>query len=81
MSLDRRESDQLFAGKAVSESNRETHNCGGWCEVDDDLHKEWHDKQHPNATKAHWCLDYDGLWICEMCEEFETCWCYAEATK
>lgn len=31
-----------------------------------------------SRNKGHYCLDWDGLWICEDCSEFECCQCYSE---
>lgn len=40
---------------------------------------EAHDKAFPEHKKpGHYCLDWDGLWICPDCEEFECCTCRFE---
>ena len=38
---------------------------------------ESHDQHAPDHSKvsAHYCMDFDGLWICEDCTEFHTCTC------
>lgn len=37
-----------------------------------------HDEHHTSHSKSmgHYCCDWDGLWICEDCPEFECCTCY-----
>lgn len=29
-----------------------------------------------NNKHGHYCWDWDGLWICEDCEEFKSCTCF-----
>lgn len=37
-----------------------------------------HNKGWPkhSGKHGHYCWDYDGLWICEDCGEWETCSCF-----
>ncbi len=41
---------------------------------------EAHDKHAPthSGKRGHYCYDWDGLWICEDCSEFECCKCEFE---
>lgn len=57
---------------------KKPHNCGGWCEKDDMEHKAWCKKLHPGSKYGHWCEDWDGLWTCERCAGWETCYCYGD---
>lgn len=44
----------------------------------EDPHGKWsHDNcGRPHSGKrGHYCLEWDGLWICEDCDEFECCRC------
>ena len=52
-------------------------------EAIDPFGKEMHDKHCPehSGNKGHFCGDWDGLWICEDCEEFKCCWCGLEDEK
>jgi uncharacterized protein len=42
--------------------------------------KEDHDRHWPkhSGSRGHYCLDWDQLWICEDCQEFECCSCDLE---
>jgi len=37
-----------------------------------------HDKGWPkhSGNLGHYCMEFDGLWICEDCEEFKVCQCF-----
>lgn len=39
--------------------------------------KAEHDKYCPehSGKRGHYCWDWDGLWICEDCQEFKVCTC------
>lgn len=39
-----------------------------------------HDTQCLNHSRkrGHYCLEFDGLWICEDCSAFECCTCFDE---
>jgi hypothetical protein len=40
--------------------------------------KHYHDQQCPthSGNRGHFCDQWDGLWICEDCEEFQVCTCF-----
>ncbi len=42
-----------------------------------------HDKNCPEHSKrkGHYCLEWDGLWICEDCPEFEVCNCLIDESN
>lgn len=42
--------------------------------------KERHDKggHHEGGERRHFCQDWDGMLICDKCDEFEACLCYAD---
>lgn len=44
---------------------------------------EAHDEAVPRHSKkrGHYCPEWDDLWICEDCEEFECCECFEEGEK
>jgi hypothetical protein len=46
----------------------------------DEFGRYSHDTQCPTHSrkKGHYCLEFDDLWICEDCSEFEHCKCYEE---
>lgn len=31
-----------------------------------------------SGKKGHYCTEWDDLWICEDCEEFEVCLCFQD---
>lgn len=37
-----------------------------------------HDSRSPghSGIRGHYCLEFDGLWICEDCTEFYCCTCF-----
>ncbi len=39
---------------------------------------EAHNEQIPNHSglHGHYCVEWDGLWICEDCDEFDCCSCF-----
>jgi hypothetical protein len=45
--------------------------------TDDPFGKEAHDEHAPNHSgeEGHFCWEWDGLWICKDCPEFEFCHC------
>jgi hypothetical protein len=49
-------------------------------EIEDPYGMEVHDLEHfeHSRRRGHYCGDFDGLWICEDCEEFENCLCFEE---
>jgi len=49
-------------------------------EGEDPFGKEVHDRHAPDHSGkfGHFCYDWDGLWICEDCSEFEFCSCKFE---
>lgn len=46
----------------------------------DEFGRYIHDIRLPthSGEKGHYCLEYDGLWICKDCIEFECCNCFSE---
>ena len=36
---------------------------------------EKHREHHPNSYFGHYCLEWDDLYICEWCDEIESCEC------
>lgn len=40
--------------------------------------KDSHHKHHPDGDKAHFCLEFDGMYICDQCPEFDVCLCYSD---
>lgn len=42
-----------------------------------------HDRAAPkhSGIKGHYCLEFDGLWICEDCTEFDCCTCLPKEPK
>lgn len=44
----------------------------------DPFGKEAHDRDVPwhSGEYGHYCCDWDGLWICQQCEEFAFCTCF-----
>ena len=46
--------------------------------LEDRMGHENHRKVAPkhSGRKGHYCFDWDGMWICEDCIEFETCFCF-----
>ena len=46
-------------------------------DMDDPFGMYAHDDGHPlhSGNCGHYCNDWDGLWICEDCEEFAHCHC------
>ena len=47
-------------------------------EPDDEFGRECHNRHYPNHSrrKGHYCGEFDGLWICEDCPEFQHCICF-----
>lgn len=45
---------------------------------EDPFGPEAHDRGTANHSgkRGHYCLEWDGLWICEDCPEFECCLCF-----
>lgn len=48
--------------------------------LDDPFGWRAHDKQVPehSGLSGHYCMDFDGLWICRDCSEWDCCTCYGE---
>ena len=34
-----------------------------------------------SGKRGHYCAEWDGLWICEDCEEFKFCNCWGQADE
>ena len=34
-----------------------------------------------SGNKGHYCADWDGLWICEDCDEFDFCLCFEDESE
>jgi hypothetical protein len=51
--------------------------------LDDQFGWRSHDKGWPehSGKRGHYCLEFDGLWICEDCGEFTVCRCFEEPSK
>lgn len=45
--------------------------------IDDPFGPEAHAAAEPehSGRRGHYCMDFDGLWICEDCLEFQVCSC------
>lgn len=43
----------------------------------DPFGKKSHDEHYPthSGKRGHFCWEFDGLWICEDCDEFQHCIC------
>jgi hypothetical protein len=48
--------------------------------INDPFGPEAHNEACPDHSgkQGHYCLEFDGLWICEDCLEFEACSCLEE---
>ena len=47
---------------------------------EDPFGPESHDKFFSTHSKkqGHYCLEFDGLWICQDCDEFDCCDCFGQ---
>lgn len=51
--------------------------------LDDPFGWRAHDKQVPehSGLNGHYCNEFDGLWICQDCSEWDCCTCFGEAKE
>jgi len=51
--------------------------------LDDLFGWRMHDKYSPDHSGqyGHYCMDFDGLWICKDCSDFACCTCLTDADK
>lgn len=38
--------------------------------------KDRHNVHHNHGVHKHFCLEWDGMYICDECPEFDACLCF-----